>query len=119
MRLTQIAPALGLLALTAMMAGCSTTARYVTSEHWSSGDKFYVGFTEYKETNLVVIRTGTSSAHLMLCNAQDDNHVQCKPQLAVDRLLNPDQKYPDPPPPPPPAPPAPTEAETSEGEPNA
>lgn len=96
-------------------AGCSTTARYVTAEHWSKGDTFYVGFTEYKETNLVVTKIGKSSAHVMLCNAADTNNVQCKPQLAVDRLLNPGQKYPDAPAAPaqPTAPEAPQETSTT------
>ncbi len=122
MRFNKIVPALGAAALFSMLGGCSTTARYVTTEHWSASDKFYVGFTEYKETNLIVFRTGDSSAHLILCNASDDNNVQCRPQVEVDRLLNPDKKYADPPPPPPPAAPAApaeSEPEASEGEPNA
>jgi len=94
MRHTAIRTALQLSTL-AVLAGCSTTARYVTSEHWSRGDTFYVGFTEYKETNLLVTRIGTSTAHVMLCSAAENNSVQCKPQLEVDRLLNPDEKYPD------------------------
>jgi hypothetical protein len=96
---------LGLSALLAL-AGCSTTARYVTAEHWSKGDTFYVGFTEYKETNLVVTRIGNSTAHVMLCSAGESNSVQCKPQVAVDRLLNPDEQYPEPAPPPAATPPS-------------
>jgi hypothetical protein len=95
MRHKAIETALRLTAFT-LLAGCSTTARYVTTEHWAQGDAFYVGFTEYKETNLVVTRIGNSTAHVILCNAGENNSVQCKPQLEVDRLLNPDEKYPDP-----------------------
>ena len=119
--ITLLLAALGLLA-----GGCSTTARYVTAEHWSKGDTFYVGFTEYKETNLVITKIGESSAHVMLCNAADTNSVQCRPQLAVDRLLNPGEKYPDAPTAPvaPPAaaeeaPPAPVSQGTGDGVPQA
>lgn len=119
-----IRTALAISALSVLATGCSTTARYVTAEHWSKGDTFYVGFTEYKETNLVVTRYGNSSAHLMVCNAADSNNVTCRPQLAVDRLLNPGEKYPDEPPPPAapaPAPvePAPAPTEGGEAVPNA
>jgi hypothetical protein len=120
MRHTMFKPVLRFSALL-LLAGCSTTARYVTTEHWSSGDTFYVGFTEYKETNLVVTKTGESSAHVLLCSAGGDNTAQCRPQVAVDRLLNPHKKY-DEPPPPPPAPeepPAAPAAAEEEAIPNA
>jgi len=105
MRNIEFKSALKLAALLAL-TGCTTTARYVTAEHWTKGDTFYVGFTEYKETNLIITSTGKSSAHVMLCNASDGNDVTCRPQVAVDRLLNPDLKFDDPPPAPPPPPPA-------------
>lgn len=118
----QLIAAASIAAAVSMMSGCTTTARYVTTEHWATGDQFYVGFTEYKETNLIVLRTGESSAHVMLCNASDTNNVQCRPQVAVDRLLNPGKKYEEPPKPAP-AQVAPSESESESGgeagEPNA
>ncbi|HEX7481556.1 MAG TPA: hypothetical protein VF331_27375 [Polyangiales bacterium] len=78
--------------------GCATSSRYVTAEHWHDDNSFFVGYTEYTSTNYMVTRTGSSSAHVMMCRVQEDNKADCRPQVAVDRLLNPDEKIPDPPP---------------------
>jgi hypothetical protein len=96
--------------------GCGSTARYVTAEHWHDDNSFFIAYSEYNKTNYVVTSGGSSTAHVMLCRAGADNTASCRPQVAVDRLLNPDEEIADPPPAPPastaPEPaPAPEEAE--------
>lgn len=106
--------ALWIVAAGLVAGGCSTTSRYVTTEHWHDSDTFFVAYTEYAHTDLLVTSTGESSAHVRLCRAGPNNQVQCQDQVAVDRLLNPDEEYPEPPPPPPPAPAEPAEAPAAE-----
>ena len=80
------------------LIGCGTTARYVTAEHWHDDNSFFIAYTEYNKTNYIVTSSGSSTAHVMLCRAGADNSATCRPQVAVDRLLNPDEEIPDPPP---------------------
>ena len=80
------------------LIGCGSTARYVTAEHWHDDNSFFLAYTEYNKTSYVVASGGSSTAHVILCRAGADNAASCRPQVAVDRLLNPDEKYPDPPP---------------------
>ena len=83
-----------------LLAGCSTTSRYVTAELWHDDDTVMVAYTEYTHTNYIVASSGKSSAHVIVCQAADDNSLDCQNQVAIDRLLNPDEEYPDAPPPP-------------------
>lgn len=106
---------LGLLALVA--GGCAQTSRYVTAEHWHDEGTFFVAYTAYEETNYIVTRSGASSAHVMMCRVSDDNSATCRPQVAIDRLLNPDEEIEAPPPleaAPEPEPEAPAEEEGGE-----
>ncbi len=76
--------------------GCAQTSRYVTAEHWHDDNNVFIAYSEYTKTNFVVASTGRSTAHVMLCRVQADNKADCRPQTAVDRLLNPDEKIADP-----------------------
>ena len=90
------------------LLGCGQTSRYVTAEHWHDDNSFFIAFTEYDKTNYVVTSSGSSTAHVILCRAGADNSASCRPQVAVDRLLNPDEEIADPPPAPAAPAPAPT-----------
>jgi hypothetical protein len=87
-----------LLGATLGMIGCAQTSRYVTAEHWHDDNSFFIAYTEYTKTNFVVTSSGSSTAHVIMCRAGADNTATCRPQVAVDRLLNPGEDIPDAPP---------------------
>lgn len=114
-KILRLGVATGAVALS--LIGCGQTSRYVTAEHWHDDNSFFIAFTEYNKTNYVVTSSGSSTAHVILCRAGADNAASCRPQVAVDRLLNPDEEIPDPPPAP--AAPAPAPSEEAPAEPAA
>jgi len=91
------------LAFTGLMiaGGCATPVRYVTAQHWHDDDTFFVAYSSYDRTNFVFFSGASSStARVLMCKVDGSNAADCRPQVAVDRLLNPDEDYPDAPPPP-------------------
>jgi hypothetical protein len=70
---------LALGALCAAMSGCIPQVRYVTNTfaHGPS-NTIFVAYTERPNTE----------AHVIACTLQPDNTPGCRPQPALDRLLN-------------------------------
>lgn len=64
--------------LLAAATGCGPQIRYVTATHWHTDAAGFVAYTQRPQVE----------AHVLLCSVNADNTPSCRPQPAVDALLN-------------------------------
>lgn len=64
--------------LLAAATGCGPQTRYVTATYWHSDSAGFVAYTQRPQVE----------AHVLLCTINADNTPMCRPQPAVDQLLN-------------------------------
>ncbi len=64
--------------LLAAATGCGPQTRFVTASYWHTDSSGFLAYTQRPQVE----------AHVLLCTVGPDNTPACRPQPAVDALLN-------------------------------
>lgn len=66
-------------ALLLLSSGCSTAKRFITVTHWYDADTLYLAYSE---------DDGGYAAKVLGCHREDNNHLTCTKQEALNTAIN-------------------------------